>query len=193
MAIGVGYAGLGTRELTVSGGAKTNSSDPYLDVNFIDVTVDKGTSTATTTQSVNGNMATFSVTGMKKDDVVKFTYIVQNQHDEDTGAKLSSEVQNYTLISGTGEAAQTITSPTRDEFVMIEYKIYKATVVSGTDGNPDTYDVSTTEWNKTGDVLGHNQVLAVVVTVTQKVNPNDLLEITDYTLKLGFDAVYTVN
>lgn len=189
LCLGIGYAALATRTLTLTGNASFNSSATHLNVNFVDKldpALPVGNAEAQATASVAGQTASFNLNGLHKGEKATFTYIVENQHSADVSAKLTDCVENYDVVLGTG-ATTTVPQANRGDYVAISHKAYKATKDVGT----GAYTVDTSdEWDDASDILAYGEFLAIVVEVELGIEPIDLISISNYTLTVHFDPAY---
>ena len=189
LCLGVGYAALATRTLTLTGNASFNSTATHLNVNFVDrldPVLPTGNTGAQATASVAGQTASFNLNGLNKGEKATFTYIVENQHSTDVSAKLTDCVESYDILLGTGTST-TVGQADRDDYVVISHKAYKATK----DVGKGAYTVDTSdEWDDANDILAYGEYLAIVVEVELVIEPIDLISINNYTLTVHFDPVY---
>ena len=189
LCLGIGYAALSTRTLTLTGNASFNSSATHLNVNFVDKLAPElpaGNTSAQATASAAGQTASFNLNGLIKDEKATFTYIIENQHSEDISAKLTDCVESFDILLGSSSDTK-VPDGEKDDYVTITHKTYKAT--KNTEPNAYTIDTSA-EWDKTNDILDYGEFMAVVVEVTLTREPMELITITNYTLTIHFDPVY---
>ncbi len=190
LCLGIGYAALATRTLTLTGNASFNSSATHLNVNFIDrldPELPEGNTDAQATASVAGQTASFNLNGLVKGEKATFTYIIQNQHSADVSAKLTDCVESYDIILGSG-AGSIVEDAEEADYVAISHKAYKATK------SDDGYTIDTSaEWKETSDILDYENYMAIIVEVELKFEPIDLVSINNYTLTIHFDPVYPQN
>lgn len=181
LCLGVGYAAMST-ELSITGYARSRNTENVLNVNFIDAEKDDtGIVTATaaeSTVSYTSKAATFGISNFAEDDFVVFTYTVKNEAGDDIGATLLEEpTPAYTLNIGEGT---TTTIQDHDEianYIAIEIEYFDAS------GNAWVFGDS-------GTILGHNEEMTVVITVTQVAPLIDLLTINDFVMNMNWTAVY---